>query len=178
VSAKKLVASIQAAATHVPLSRLVTGLSLPHVGEETALLLAANFKTIDDMAEASEEEFNAIPGIGPIVSKAIVDWFATKENKKLIERLKKVLHIVSEKSSAKQSLLLAGKTFVLTGTLNTMSRDEAKEALRKLGGSVSSSVSKNTYAVVAGEEAGSKLDKAQELGVTILSEEEFQKLIQ
>ena len=173
VSAKKLIASIQKAAQSVPLSRLLTGLSLPHVGEETAILLAQNFKTIDELAGAEVEKLEAINGIGPVVAKCIVDWFGDKENKVVLKRLKKLLNIVSEKSSTKKSLLLAGKTFVLTGGMQTMSRDEAKERLRKLGASVSSSVSKNTDYVVAGSDAGSKLDKARELGVNILTEQQF-----
>lgn len=177
VSAKKLIDSIQRAAKHVPLSRLVTGLSVPHVGEETAILLAQRFKTIDDLAGAGADELNATPGIGPVVSKSIYDWFHDKENKKLLERLTKHLHIVSEKMHGGQKLPLAGKTFVLTGTLTSMGRDEAKEALRKLGASVAGSVSKKTDYVVAGTEAGSKLDKAQELGVKVLTEQEFLKLL-
>jgi len=177
ISAKKLIDSIRKVAKHVPLSRLLAGLSLPHVGEETAILLAQNFKTIDDLAAAAEDDLNAIQGIGPIVAKAITSWFAEKENKDLIRRLKKVVTMVAEKTSAQKHLPLAGKTFVLTGGMESMSRDEAKEKIRALGGDVSSSVSKNTNYVVAGTDAGSKLDKAQELGVQVLSEEEFLKLI-
>ncbi len=178
VSAKKLVASIKRTAQSVPLSRLVVGLSIPHVGEETAILLAEHFKMVDDIAKASSEELEHIEGIGPIVGKAIYEWFKDAENKKLIERLKKVLHIVSEKSSVPKTGALVGKTFVLTGTMASMSRDEAKEKLRKLGANVSGSVSKKTDYVVAGEEAGSKLDKAEELGVHILDEAAFLKLLQ
>ncbi len=173
VSAKKLIASIAKAARHVSLSRLITGLSISQVGEETAILLARTFKTIDDIAGASEEELTAINGIGPIVAKSIYDWFHDKENKFLIGRLKKLLRIVSEKSLTKKNLPLAGKTFVLTGGMESMSRDEAKEKIRRVGGGVSSSVSKSTSYVVAGDEAGSKLDKARELGVKILTEQEF-----
>ncbi len=181
VSAKKLVASIMKTAEQVPLSRLIVGLSIPHVGEETALLLAEQFKTIDDIAAASVAELEAIEGIGPIVGKSIFDWLGDKENKKLIERLKKVLHIQNPEFTSRLDLdkkPLAGKTFVLTGTMEALSRDEAKEKLRKLGASVSSSVSKNTSYVVAGEDPGSKLDKAQELGVEVLSEEAFLNLLQ
>ncbi len=179
VSAKKLVDAIQKVAKSVPFSRLLAGLSLPHVGEETAILLAGNFKTIDDLAVADEETLTAIDGIGPIVAKALVEWFAEKENKELIKRLKKVLTIHSEKISRfnLDILPLSGKTFVLTGSMASLGRDEAKEKIRQLGGSVSSSVSKKTDYVVAGEEAGSKLDKARELGVVVLSEEEFLKLV-
>jgi len=173
VSAKKLIASIQKAAQKVPLSRLLTGLSIPQVGEETAILLAQTFKTIDDIASAGEEELTAINGIGPIVARCIADWFGDKENKVVLKRLKKVLHVVAEKTSDKKNLPLAGKIFVLTGGMASMSRDEAKERLRKLGASVSSSVSKNTDYVVAGSDAGSKLDKARELGVNILTEQQF-----
>jgi len=176
VSAAKLIDSIQRVAKGVSLSRVLTGLSLPHVGEETAILLAKNFKTIDDIAQASKEELEAIQGIGPIIAAALVEWFADKENRKLIERLKKVITITHEKQSRTEAPL-AGKTFVLTGSLSSMSRDEAKEVLRALGASVAGSVSKNTSYVVAGEEAGSKLDKARELGVPVMTEAEFLKLI-
>ena len=173
VSAKKLIESIKKAAKQVPLSKLITGLSIPQVGEETGILLAQNFKTIDDIAAASVGELEIINGIGPVVAGAIHGWF--RENKKLVERLKKVLNIVSEKlaRTTLEKSPLAGKTFVLTGTMASMSRDEAKEKLRKLGAGVSGSVSKNTDYVVAGEEAGSKLDKAKDLGVKILTEQQF-----
>jgi DNA ligase (NAD+) len=180
VSAKKLLASIERVAQGVTLARLVTGLSIPQVGEETAILLAQTFKTIDDIANASIESLENIKGIGDVVARAIYDWFHLSDNKKLIERLKKHIKIENPDFAIGQkldTLPLAGKTFVLTGTMASMSRDEAKEKLRKLGADVSSSVSKKTYAVVAGEEAGSKLEKAEELGVTVLNEEEFLKLV-
>ncbi len=180
VSAKKLIESIQKASKEVSLSRLIAGISIPQVGEETGILLAQNFKTIDAIADASLEKLEAINGIGPIVAKCIFDWFNVKENKKLLERLKKVIKIINEDYATKsqvKNLPFSGKTFVLTGTMESMSRDEAKEKIRKLGGDVSSSVSKNTTYVVAGEEAGSKLDKAKDLGVEILHEADFLKLI-
>jgi DNA ligase (NAD+) len=181
VSAKKLVDSIAVVSSRVTMARLVTGLSLPHVGEETALLLARNYAAMQKLAAASEEELSNINGIGPIVAEAIVQWFADSENTQLLERLHKVITISNPDFLAKSELAalpLAGKTFVLTGTMAGMTRDEAKEALRKLGADVSSSVSKKTYAVVAGEEAGSKLDKARELGVDVLDEAQFLKLLQ
>ena len=171
VSAKKLIESIKKAAKQVPLSKLITGLSIPQVGEETGILLAQNFRTVDDIAAASVGELEIINGIGPVVAGAIHGWF--RENKKLVERLKKILNIVAEKTSTQKSLPLAGKTFVLTGTMAGMSRDEAKEKIRQLGGSVSSSVSAKTDYVVAGSDAGSKLDKAKELGVKTLTEQQF-----
>lgn len=180
ISAKKLIESIQRTAKNVTLARLLTGLSLPQVGEETAILLASHFKTLDMVAEAGEDTLVALDGIGPIVGKSIVDWFAEKENKKLLERLQKLIYITNPEYKTAQTsgnLPLSGKTFVLTGTLSTLSRDEAKEKIRKLGGDVSSSVSKNTTYVVAGEEAGSKLANAEKLGVQVLNEEEFLNLI-
>ena len=178
VSAKKLIESIKKAAKQVPLSKLITGLSIPQVGEETGILLAQNFKMIDDIAEASVEELEIISGIGPIVAKSIHNWF--HENKKLVERLKKVLEIENEtalRQAQGEKLPLFGKTFVLTGTMESLSRDEAKAKIRAQGGSVSSSVSAKTNYVVAGSDAGSKLDKAHELGIKVIIEEEFLKLV-
>lgn len=177
VSAKKLIASIKKTAARVPLSRLVTGLSIPQVGEETAILLAQHFKTIDDIATASIEKLSELNGIGDVVGQSIYDWFRDKENAKLTSRLKKVLYIVNDTPKNSATLPLAGKTFVLTGTMASLSRDEAKEKLRALGADVSSSVSKKTTAVVAGTDPGSKADKAQELGVQIIGEAEFLKLL-
>lgn len=176
-SASKLVDAIKKTAKGVSLSRIVTALSINQVGEETAILLAQNFKTIDDIAGASEDDLAAINGIGPIVAGEIYGWFKDKENKKLVTQLKKHIQIQSEKVSGKHTLPFAGKTFVLTGGLGSMGRDEAKEKIRALGGAVSGSVSKKTDYVVAGDDAGSKLDKAEDLGVKILTEQEFLKLI-
>ena len=177
VSAKKLVAAIQKART-VELARLLVGLSIPQVGEETAILLAQTFRTLDALVKASEENLTRIEGIGPIVAKAIVEWFSRKRHRELVERLKKALTITNPMArSYLANGPLAGKTFVLTGGLSSMSRDEAKEKIRRLGGDVSSSVSKQTDYVVAGEEAGSKLDKARELGVSVLTEADFVRMI-
>ena len=179
VSAQKLIEAIAKAKT-TTLARLVTGLSIPHVGEETAILLARRFKNLEDIAAASEEELNAIEGIGDIVAAAIVEWFSDKKHRALRERLEKLLTIQNPDFTAGTTpgahQLFAGKTFVLTGTLPTLSRDAAKQKIRTLGGDISSTVSKNTNYVLAGAEAGSKLDKAQELGVKILSEKEFLSL--
>jgi len=180
LSAKKLIASIQKTAAGITLARFITGLSIPQVGEETAILLAQTFKTVDDIEKATVESLENIKGIGDVVARAIYDWFHLAANKKLIERLKKHIKIENPDFSARRNLAelpLAGKTFVLTGTMASMSRDEAKEKLRKLGADVSGSVSKKTYAVVAGKEAGSKLDKAEEFGVKVMSEKEFLKLV-
>ena len=174
VSAKKLIESIQRS-REVELARLLVGLSIPHIGEETAILLAQEFRSLDALAQASEEKLNAIEGMGDIMAKAVHDWFHDRENLKLLARLKKVLTIKSPPRKAARSLPLAGKTYVLTGSLKSMSRDEAKAKIRALGGDVSSSVSKKTTAVIAGIEAGSKLDKAKELGVSVLTEDGFFK---
>lgn len=175
-SAKKLVASIQKART-VEFARLLVGLSIPQVGEETAILLAKKYKAIDALAKASEKELQSIEGVGPIVAKDIAEWFALKRHQTLVENLKKVLAITNPLFATSEKGKLAGKTFVLTGTLASMSREEAKAKIRTLGGDVSSSVSKKTDYVVAGEEAGSKLDKARELGVAVLTEEEFMRMM-
>ena len=176
VSAKNLIESIEKSST-VELSRLIVGLSIPHVGEETSILLAKKFHTIDGLAEASEEELNAVTGVGDIVAKAVHEWFRDKENKALVARLKKVLTIQSPALESAKALPLAGKTYVLTGSLSSMSRDEAKEKLRALGADVSGSVSKKTTAVIAGDEAGSKLDNARKLGVPVLTETDFVRMI-
>ncbi|HEV8677311.1 MAG TPA: NAD-dependent DNA ligase LigA [Candidatus Paceibacterota bacterium] len=177
VSAKKLIASIKKVAERVELARLIAGLSIPHIGEETGFLLARHFKTLDDLASAKEEDIANIKGVGEVMGRAIAVWFRISDNKKMLARLKKRITIANpEYKENSGNLPLSGKTFVLTGTLASMSRDEAKKKLRDLGADVASSVSKNTYAVVAGEEAGSKLDKAEELGVKILTEQEFLKL--
>ena len=176
LSAKNLIDSIQKA-KKPEFARLLVGLSLPHVGEETAILLAKTFRTIDKLTDASEEELNAVAGIGDIVAKSVHEWFRNKDNKALISRLKKVLTIKSPPRETAKALPLLGHTYVLTGTLSSMSREQAKKRLRSLGADVSGSVSKKTTAVVAGESAGSKLDTAKELGVAVLTEDEFLRMI-
>ncbi len=174
LSAKNLIEAIDKARL-VPLSRVITGLGIPQVGEETALDLSKHFGTLDSLAKADIESLMALNGVGEKVARAIYVWFRDPENKKLIERLVKQLRITKDRVPRKDpNSFFAGKTFVLTGSLSVMSRDEAKDEIRKRGGDVASSVSKSTYAVIAGEEAGSKLTKAQELGVRVISEDEFQ----
>jgi len=176
VSAKKLIASIQKA-RHVELACLLVGLSIPQVGEETAILLAKQFRTIYALAKSNIAELEEIEGIGPIVARDIVEWFVLKRHQKLIADLKKVLTITNPLFAKTSRGKLAGKIFVLTGSLSSMTRDATKERIRLLGGDVSGSVSKNTDYVVAGEEAGSKLDKARELGVNVLTEGEFLRIV-
>lgn len=176
ISAKKLIESIKKSRT-VDLARLIVGLSIAQVGEETAILLAQTFRSLDKLAAAPEEKLSEINGIGPIVAKAVREWFHDKANLALVERLKEVLKIVPPAKVTIAALPLAGKTYVITGTLESMSREEAEAKLRALGAKVSGSVSKKTTAVIAGENAGSKLDKARELGVDVLEEKNFLSLV-
>jgi DNA ligase (NAD+) len=127
--------------------------------------------------KGSEEDFSKINGIGPVVAKSLSEFFKDKNNQRIIRNLLKEVKIVENTKIKTESKKLIGKTFVLTGTLKTMDRDEAKLKIRELGGEVSSSVSKETDFVVAGESAGSKYDKAVELGIKVLSEDEFLKMI-
>jgi DNA ligase (NAD+) len=184
ISAKKLIASIQKSAEHVVLARFIVGLSVPQVGEETAILLAQTFKIIDDVARADIDTLTQMNGVGPIVAKFIFDFFREPDTAELIKRLKKVVKIenphyapLALKEGRTASLPLMGKTFVITGTLEELSRDEAKEKLRALGASISESVSQKTFALVAGENPGSKLEKAQEIGVKVLREQDLLKLL-
>ncbi len=175
-SVDNLLVSIQKA-KQTTLPRLLVGLSIPQVGEETAYDLAEHFKTIEKLRSAEFADLEKLNGVGPIVAQSVVDFFKNKENKKILNDLLAQVRIEKIQTVLKKSSALAGKTFVLTGTLQTMSRDEAKVKIRELGGTPSESVSKETDYVVAGENPGSKYKKAQDLGVKILSESEFNKLI-
>ncbi len=163
-------------AKKVTLARLLIGLSIEHVGEETARDIAENFGTLEKLRGATLADLEAIDGVGTVVAESVHAWFRDAENKKLLTRLLKHITVENPKLEAR-STKLAGKTFVLTGTLGSLSRDEAKELIRKNGGKVSSSVSKKTDYVVAGQDPGSKYDEAQKLGVRILSESDFKKLV-
>lgn len=174
-SVDNLLASIEKA-RQTTLPRFLISLSIPQVGEETAHDIANHFKTIERVRSATEADLLAISGIGPIVAESVAQFFRDKKNIKIVDDLLKYISLQKAVDSRQEEGKLKGKAFVLTGTLQTMSRDEAKEKIRALGGDVSSSVSKETDYVVAGEAAGSKLDKAQELGVKILSEAEFLEL--
>jgi DNA ligase (NAD+) len=175
ISAKKLIENIKKAG-NVALSRLVYGLSIDHVGEETARLLSMHFKTMDALRKAAFEDVAAIKGIGGVVAQSLHEWFADPQKASMLDRL--LEHLTVEKDAAPtRNGRFSGKIFVLTGTLHTMSREDAEEKIRSLGGSAGGSVSKKTSYVVAGENAGSKLDKAKELGVTVLSEDEFSALL-
>lgn len=175
-SANNLVQAINDA-RRVSLARLLVGLSIPHVGEETAILLASSFGTLDKLRSSPEDTLAAIDGIGPIVAKSICAWFGNVANKRELELLLKQITVEETRQQGNKATKLAGKTFVLTGTLPTLSRDEAKDLIRAAGGKASSSVSAKTDYVVAGENAGSKLDEARELGVKVIDEGEFRKMV-
>lgn len=174
-SAENIIAAI-AASRQVPLHRLLIGLSIDGVGEETARLLAEHFGSLKRIRAASEAEIAAIYGIGGAVGESITRWFADQKNQAMLADLLKQLQVVDHKVT--HSDTLGGKTFVLTGSLENMTRDEAKELIRKQGGKVSSSVSKKTDYVIVGSDAGSKAAAAVKLGVPQLSETEFTALME
>lgn len=159
------------------LYRFIYGLGIRHVGEATAKELANHFRSLEPMMKASQEEFEAIHEIGPEMARSLSEFFSSRDNR---EEVTEVLKFVHPKNPPKISgpQKLTGKTLVLTGTLPSLSRSDATKLIEEQGGRVSSSVSKNTDYVVAGDEAGSKLDKAQQLGVPILDEKGLLKLVQ
>ena len=178
-SVDNLLASIEKA-RGVSLPHFLAALSIPQVGEETAFDIAKRFGSIEKIQKASFEEIEAIYGVGPIVAQAVVDWFKGAANKKLVGNLLKQVKIEKSKVESPESKVASkvfGKTFVFTGTMPSLERTVAEEMVRNLGGNAGSSVSKNTDYVVAGENAGSKLAKAGELGVKVINEAEFLKLI-
>jgi len=162
---------------HAGLARVLMGLGIRFVGERTAELLAQEFGSIDAIMNASAEELERVEEVGSRISRSIVEFFTRPANRELIEHL----HSAGVKMTAEKkqrSTELAGLTFVLTGTLPNISRDQAKAMIEAAGGKVSGSVSKKTNYVVAGEEAGSKLDKAQELKVPVLDEAGLTRLLE
>ncbi|MDD4902848.1 MAG: helix-hairpin-helix domain-containing protein, partial [Patescibacteria group bacterium] len=174
-SAKNVIESIDNS-RQVPLARFINALGILHVGEETAIDLANHFGDIEKLSRASEEELAALSNIGPVVAQSIAQWFGEEKNKKLLARLLKAVKIERPKVSRKKQIF-KGMTLVLTGELAGLSRDQAKQAIRERGGDAASSVSAKTSLVVAGAEPGSKYDKARELGVKIIDEEEFLEML-
>ena len=158
------------------LSKLINGLGIRHLGTKTSKILAKRYKTMDAILDASFEDLSMIDDIGPVIADSIYNFFAQEQTRDLIEKLKQAGVNMEYKGEVGDERFY-GKTFVLTGTLEKYSRDEASEIIEKLGGKTSSSVSKKTTYVLAGEEAGSKLTKAQELGIQIISEAEFEEMI-
>lgn len=159
------------------LSKVIFALGIPEVGEKTAAELASAFGSMEKLSWATLEQLTALDGFGEVVAQNIVNFFLEERNRVQIERLAKA-GVNMESTKVKAGDTFEGKTFVLTGTLPTLKRNEAKELIESLGGKVSSSVSKKTDYVVAGEEAGSKLTKANELGITILTEEQLLQMCQ
>jgi DNA ligase (NAD+) len=159
----------------LPLERVIFGLGIRFVGERTAQFLAEHFGSLDAIMKASAEELEEVNEVGPRIAESIVEFFADDHNRKLVGDLRQAgLTFTGQKKE--KGTKLAGKTFVLTGTLERRTRDEAKKMIEDAGGRVAGSVSKKTDYVVAGAEAGSKLDKARELGVTVIGEEEMERL--
>jgi len=175
-SAQNLVEEIQASKKN-PLSRLIFALGMRFVGERTGQLLAEHFSTLEDLEEAKQEELEQVPEVGPKVAESIAEFFSEAANRKLVKKLREAgVRPTAEKREVK-SQKLAGKSFVFTGGLVNRSREEAGELVQQHGGKVSGSVSKKTDYVVVGTDPGSKYDKAKELGVTVLTEGEFEKLL-
>ncbi len=170
-SSGKIVDSIQGARTP-ELYRLIFGLGIRHVGERTAKILANHFGSLEPMFQATQEDFEQIHEIGPEVARSLCEYFSSEENRQAVRALEKYVAPKAPSRGAGKGKL-AGKTVVLTGTLPTLSRSDATRMIEEHGGRVSSSVSKKTDFVVAGEAAGSKLDKATELGVQVLSENDL-----
>jgi DNA ligase (NAD+) len=164
------------ASKKAPLNRLLYGLGIRFVGERTAQLLAEEFGSIETLMNATSEELERVNEVGPRVSEAIREFFGEHKNRELVRKLEKAgITFTAEKR--KRTSQLEGLTFVLTGTLPHLSREDAKARIESAGGRVSGSVSKKTNYVVAGEEAGAKLDKARELGVNVIDEAELEKLL-
>jgi DNA ligase (NAD+) len=176
-SAQNLLANLEKS-KQTTLPRFLYGLGIRHVGEATAKDLARHFGKLDGIMDASVERLLEVPDVGPVVAESIHTFFAQAHNREVVEQLRACGVTWEEGEPAQQAPKpLAGKTVVLTGTLPTLTRDEAKDMLEAAGAKVAGSVSKKTDYVVAGAEAGSKLDKARELGVAVLDEEGLRQLL-
>jgi DNA ligase (NAD+) len=174
-SASNLIAAIEKS-RNATLARFVYALGIRNVGEATARDLARHFGGLDALMRADEETLQQVPDVGPVVAASIAGFFREPHNRNVVQQLRKLGVTWSEGRGEAAERTLAGKTFVLTGTLPGLSRDEARELIESLGGKVSASVSKKTDYVVAGADPGSKYDRARELGIVLLDEEAFLKL--
>jgi len=173
-SAQNVLGEIEAS-KKLPLERVIFGLGIRFVGERTAQFLAEHFGSMDALMKSSEEELLEVEEVGPRIAASILEFFREPKNRELIEQLRRAgLSFTGKKKE--RGTRLVGKTFVLTGTLTHMTRDQAKKLIEDAGGRVAGSVSKKTDYVVAGSDAGSKLDKAKELGVAVIDEDEMKKL--
>jgi DNA ligase (NAD+) len=175
-SAQKILDNIERSKAR-PLPRVLNGLGIPFVGERTAQILADTFGNIDDIADASEEKLQEAEEVGPKVARAIREFFAEERNRGLVKQLRAAGLQFEQEVRRKMSGPLDGKVFVLTGTFPNLTREEAKSRIEAAGGKVTASVSKKTDYVVAGEEAGSKLDKARALEIAVIGERELLQMI-
>lgn len=177
-SASKVIQNIDRSRAR-PLARLISGLGIPFVGERTAQLLEAHFGSLDEIASASDETLQEVGDVGPKVAESIRQFFAEERNRNLLERLRAAgLQFTGVKQRALKAGPLTGRTFVITGTLPTLKREEAKARIESAGGKVAASVSNKTNYLLAGEEAGSKLEKAQQLKVEVIDESRLLELLQ
>ncbi len=176
LSAQNLVKAI-ADSKHPPLAKFITALGIRHVGIQTAITLAQNFRTIDDLAKATEDDLTKLPDIGKTVAEAILAYFADEDNLKMLDELKDLG--VQPEYHDQSKLPLSGKSYIITGTLDSMGREAAEDQLRALGATVTSSVTKNTTALIAGAKPGkSKTDKAAKLNIPVINERELLDLLQ
>jgi len=180
--AEKLVDAIAHSKTQ-PWSRVLYGLGIRHVGSVNAQTLTQKFTTVEQLSSASATNIEAVYGIGPEIAQAVYQWFRVPANQALIDRLKASgLQLANQEAgkmpTPQENLFLQGKIFVITGTLPTLKRDEAKALIEKAGGKVTNSVSAKTDYLLVGEDAGSKLEKAQELGITQLSEAQLLEIVE
>jgi DNA ligase (NAD+) len=177
ISARNAIEAIQASKAQ-PFFRVLLGLNIPKVGWVMARNLALHFGDVDSLMKATPEELEEVEGIGPDRAELIAEWFADEENRKLVEELRS-LGLQMQAGEAERPIegRLSGRQYVITGTLESWSREEAKVALESLGAKVSDSVSGKTSGVVVGESPGSKLQKAQKLGVPVMSEDDLRKLL-
>jgi len=176
-SAQNLINSLEKSKSN-PLHRLINALGIRHIGEKAAKILANEYKTLDNLRSATFEDLINIEDIGATMAQSVIDYFENEQNNVFIERLENAgVHCIEEAKDTGTENKFAGMTFVLTGTLSKYKRSEAGAIIESLGGKTSSSVSKKTTYVLAGEEAGSKLDKANKLGVTVITEDEFEDMI-
>jgi len=176
-SAENLMAAIERSKSK-PFDRLIFALGIPYIGSTAAKILVRRFPSMDALRSATQEELEAVDGIGTIMARSIVEFFKDEKNLKLIDRLKKAGLTMHSEQPEEREGALSGMTFVLTGTLPDLSRKEASDLIEKHGGKVSSSVSKNTSYVLAGENPGSKLDKAKKLGIPVIDEATLLKMIE
>jgi len=161
-----------------PLARVIFALGIRHIGEETAEILAEEFHSLDKLAKATRERIMSIPTIGPKIADSIVAFFRQEENKKIVKKLRDAGVRLAEEVVKPEELPLAGQEFVITGSLEAFSRQEAEARVKALGGSTGSSITKKTTYLVVGADPGSKLARAQELGTKQLTEEEFLRLLE